>query len=355
MYSAWGRAESSRGLGVLTRRMVPPAAALIGLLLVAVNIGLPSSAGQAAGNPCALVASTAGSNTNPGTLTQPVKTVQRLVDMLGPGQTGCLRGTAALVPFAENVVIANKNSSGGSEANRITLMSYPGEIAKLKGSLTVAESANFVTVSKLVLETRTATGPSPKIDGDEVVFSDNNVSGSGTTTCFRLGATAASPPYRTTLSRNRIHDCADGISTVSTSNLYIEHNLVYDNTGWGARLQPNVKATGVSYNVFDGNGGGLLFGGDASTASTGAIVDNDIFSNSGNWNVSTDWDPSNIPPRYSSFVTRVCAYDPTRPATGGIDSDIGGFMPVRPTVNQDPEYHDRASHRLIESVLRSDQ
>jgi arylsulfatase A-like enzyme len=323
---------------------VPAAAALIGLLLLG-NIGLPSSSGQAAGSPCSLVASTVGSNANPGTLTQPVRTVQRLVDMLGPGQTGCLRGTAAHLPFTENVVIANKNASGGSEANRITLMSYPGEVAKLKGAVTIAESANFITVSKLVLETRAATGMSPKIDGDEIVFADNNVSGSGTTTCFRVGATATSPAYRTTLTRNRIHDCADGVSGSATTDLLVEHNLIYDNTGWGARLQPNVKATGITYNVFDGNGGGLLLGGDASKASTGAIVDHDVFSNSSpsSWNVSASWDPTNVPPSYSSFVTRVCSYDPNRPNTSGIENAAGGFMPVTPVVNQDPQYSDSAS------------
>lgn len=322
---------------------MPAAVVFICLLLAVGNIRLSSSSGQAAGNPCSLVASTVGNNANPGTLTQPVRTVQKLVDMLGPGQTGCLRGTSARTPFQENVVIANKNSSGSSEDNRITITAYPGEIPKLRGTVTVAESANFITVSKLVLETRSAVGPSPKIDGDDVTFSDNNVSGSGNTTCFRLGATASSPAYRTSLIRNRIHDCTDGISGVSTSNLFVDHNLIYDNTGWGANLQPNVKATGVTHNIFDGNGGGLLLGGDASTASTGAIVDYDIFSNSSSssWNVSTNWDPTNIPPRYSSFVTNVCAYDPNHPDTGGLDDVIGGFMPVSPVVNQDPLYRDR--------------
>lgn len=309
------------------------------------NIGLSSSSGQAGGSTCDLVASVVGSNTNPGTLAQPVKTVQRLADMLGPGQTGCLRGTPAATPFAENVTFTDKNQSGGSEANRITLMSYPGEIAKVKGMLTLSESANFITISHLVLEVRS---PNPsaivRVDGDEVVFADNNVSGGTIVGCLRIGAYASQPAFRTTITRNRIHDCVDGVAASATRDLLVEHNLIYDNSGWGVKLQPNVKATGITYNIVDGNDGGLLLGGDSSDASTGAIIDHDIFSNSSaaNWNVSASW-PGSTPPRYSSFVTRVCSYDPARPSTGGINIAANGFTAVSPVVNADPQYRDRSA------------
>src|SRR5919204_4695060 len=135
---------SSRGGPVaLSARLVPGAVAVVVVALLLGNIGLSTSSGQASGSVCDLVASVAGNNTNPGTLAQPVRTVQRLVDMLGPGQTGCLRGTPARLPFVENVSVMNKNQSDGSEANRITIESYPGEIAKIKGTITLAESANF--------------------------------------------------------------------------------------------------------------------------------------------------------------------------------------------------------------------
>src|SRR5207244_4280721 len=145
------------GLG----KWLVPLAGVLALAMLG-NIGLSSSSGQASGDACDLVASVVGSNANPGTLAQPVKTVQRLVDMLGPGQTGCLRGTPAATPFAEDVTVSNKNQSDGSEANRITLMSYPGEIAKLKGTLTLSESANFITISHLVLQAR-SSNPSASV------------------------------------------------------------------------------------------------------------------------------------------------------------------------------------------------
>ncbi len=322
---------------------MPATAVLFALLLG--NIGLSSSSGQAGGSACDLVASTVGLNTNPGTLAQPVKTVQRLVDMLGPGQTGCLRGTPAGAPFTENVMVSNKNASGGSEANRIKLTSYPGEIAKIKGTVMLAESANFITISHLALASRNPPVPLLRIDGDEVVIADNNISGSTFVDCFRIGVTASSPAFPITITRNRIHDCVDGVSAVSTRDLLVEHNLIYDNTGWGLKFQQDVKASAVVYNIVNGNGGGLQFTGDASSASTGTIVDHNVFSNSdpSSWNVSASWDLLNIPATYSSFVTRMCSYDPNRPSTAGIDNAAGGFMPVAPIINQDPQYHDPAA------------
>lgn len=327
----------------LSKRLLPAALVVVALLLG--NFGLSSSSGQAGGSECDLVASVVGSNTNPGTLAQPVRTVQRLVDILGPGQTGCLRGTPAHTPFIENVSLINKNQSGGSEADRITLMSYPGEIAKIKGAVTLAESANFITFTHLVIEARSPseTG-NVKIDGDEVEFADNNISGANLATCFRIGATAASPAFHTTIMRNRIHNCIDGVVGVGTRVLFVDHNLIYDNSGWGIRLQPDAVATGIISNIVEGNNGGLLLGGDALSSSIGAIVDHDVFSGSSpsSWNVSVSWQGL-PPPNYSSFVTRVCSYDPNRPNTAGLNNAGGGFTPVGPIVNEDPQYRDPGS------------
>ena len=175
-----------------------------------------------------------GSNANPGTLAQPGEDVQRLVDMLGPARARCFRGTAAHLPFAENVVIANKNASGGGGRPGCTLTSYPGEVAKLEAHWPSANWNHLITVSKLVLKTRAATGMSPS--RQQRVFADNNVSGlRKITTCSGWVPRRTSPAYRTTLTHNRIHNCADGASGSATTDLLVEHNLIYDNTALGAR------------------------------------------------------------------------------------------------------------------------
>ena len=318
-------------------------------MLVAVVVGTvglsTSSSGQVSASACNLVASTAGNNTNPGTLAQPVRTVQRLIDLLGPGQTGCLRGTAANVPFLENVTISNKNASGASEADRIKLTSYPGEVARIRGTVTLAETANFITLSHLAIVGRNPGQHLLRIEGDEVVIADNNLSGAEIVSCIRIGGSATSAAFRTTIVRNRVHDCIDGVTSVSSRDLMVERNVVFDNSGWALRLQQDAKATGVVHNIVDGNTGGLEFSGDSVTASTGTIVDRNVFSNSStsSWNVSASWHAANVPATYSSFVTRSCSYDPNRPSTAGINNAAGGFMPVAPIINQDPQYRDRAA------------
>ena len=48
---------------------------------------------------------------------------------------------------------------GGSAGSPVTLSSYPGERATLRGRLRVKDSANFVTVESLDLDGRDAATP----------------------------------------------------------------------------------------------------------------------------------------------------------------------------------------------------
>jgi hypothetical protein len=72
---------------------------------------------------CNLVASTAGSDTNSGTLAQPFRTVQKLLNSLSAGQVGCIRGGT----YFGQVTANNSGTSG----NPITVESYPGETATI--------------------------------------------------------------------------------------------------------------------------------------------------------------------------------------------------------------------------------
>src|SRR6185295_17333372 len=145
-------------------------------------LALGASAAPAAAAPCARVAAPSGSDSAPGTDAQPFRSVQRLADSLGTGQTGCLRvGT-----YSGNV----KVSRGGASGAPITLTSYPGERATIAGKLWIADSANFVTVASLNLDGRNAGDlPSPEVNGDDAVFADNDVTTSNSAICFNLGAT----------------------------------------------------------------------------------------------------------------------------------------------------------------------
>ena len=140
------------------------------------------------------------------------------------------------------MAIANKNASGGSEANRITITSYPGEIAKLKGAIHDRRVGQLH--HGLEARARDAHG-----DGHEPQDRRATRSCSPTTTCRGREPRPASGwvprrPRRPTGRRS----AATGSTTAPTASraarrldLLVEHNLIYDNTGWGARLQPNVE------------------------------------------------------------------------------------------------------------------
>src|SRR5688500_16289062 len=124
-------------------------------------VAAAAAAGSPAAVSCDKVASTSGSDAAAGSAASPYRTAQKLVDSLAPGQTGCLQGGL----FEQDVKIAK----GGAPGSPVTVTSYPGERATLKGRLRVADSANFVAVESLNLDGRDAANlPSPSVYGDDV-------------------------------------------------------------------------------------------------------------------------------------------------------------------------------------------
>jgi nitrous oxidase accessory protein NosD len=206
----------------------------------------------------------------------PRGSVAKLANSLRPGQTGCLRAGV----YRHNV----KVKKGGRPGAPITIRSFPGERATVRGRLYVTNSANNVVVRRLFLDGRNrARLPSPTVNGNNVVFRDNDVTTRHTTICFLLGSDEYGRARRTVIERNRIHDCGElpptnhhhGIYVEASDGARITDNWIYDNADRGLQLFPDAQHTYVARNVIDGNGEGVVF----SRKSANNVVENNVISN----------------------------------------------------------------------------
>jgi nitrous oxidase accessory protein NosD len=257
---------------------------------------------------CTRTASTTGSDSAAGTAASPYRTVQRLANSLKAGQTGCLRGGT----YAEDVRV----NQGGRAGAPVTLTSYPGESATVRGRLHVTDNADFVTFSRLYLDGENATNlPSPTVNGDDVTFERNDVTTRHTTICFLLGSDEYGRAMRTSIESNRIHNCGKmpannhehGIYVEASDDARIVDNWIYNNADRGVQLFPDSQGTYVARNVIDRNGQGIIF----SRESSGNVVEHNVISNSRlRWNVE-DWELTglfNIARRNCVWTTRTGDY-----------------------------------------------
>jgi hypothetical protein len=271
-------ALGSKGRKVVRGRIPLGAIAATAVIVAALVADSPAATS------CNKVASSSGSDAAAGTLAAPYRTAQKLVDSLQPGQTGCLR--AGL--YTQNVTI----SRGGSAGSPVTLSSYPGERATVRGRMRVQDSANNVVVESLDLDGRQAsdTLPSPSIYGNDVVFRDNDVTNHHTGICFLLGSNDYGRAVRVTIAQNRIHDCGVLPADNHHHGIYIEHadnthvidNWIYDNADRGVQMFPDSQNAYIARNVIDGNGQGVIF----SRVSANNVVEHNVISNSVlRWNI----------------------------------------------------------------------
>jgi parallel beta-helix repeat protein len=228
-------------------------------------------------------------------------------------------------------------------ASGATLTSYPGERATLVGRLWVA--TNLVTVSDLNLDGKNSAGlPSPTITSNDSKFLNNDVSDEHTEICFDVGNDVWGTAARTLIQGNRIHACGalpatnydHGIYVSNATDTQILDNVIYDNADRGVQLYPDAQRTTVSRNIIDGNGEGVLFAGDSSTASSNNTVSNNVITYSKlRYNVESYWGGAT---GTGNVATNNCVY-------GGAQGNIGsqsGFSAVNNLV-QDPQYRDRAN------------
>jgi hypothetical protein len=318
------------------------ALALAATLTLALALG--SAPALAAG--CTKVASTSGSDAAAGTEAQPYRSAQKLVDSLGAGQTGCLRAGT----YSGNVKVTGSGAAGAP----LTITSYPGERATVTGKLWITDSADFVTVASLNLDGRNDGNlPSPAVNGDDVTFTDDDVTNHNTTICFNLGPTTYGRAYRTLIERSRIHNCGELPATNLDHGIYVEHttgarivdNQIYDNADRGVQLYPDAQASYVARNVIDGNGEGVLIAGGAedfgAQASSDNVIEQNLITNSNQRNnIESHWGSPLVGER--NVVRNNCIFGGARDGVGhGLSPANGGFSATN-NLLADPRYINRA-------------
>lgn len=230
---------------------------------------------------CDRVASTAGSDRAPGTEERPLRSVQRLVEALGPGRTGCLRAGV----YVEDVRLRH----GGLSERPLRLRSFPEERALLVGRLWVDRRAPWVVVADLDLDGRSLRGlPSPTINAPDVRFEGNDVTSGHTEICFLLGSEDYGRADRAAVVANRIHDCGvlppgnqdHGVYVAAATGAVVARNAIVRNADRGVQLYPDAQGTLVADNLIAGNGEGITFSGEGGLASSGNVVEGNVVAGS---------------------------------------------------------------------------
>jgi parallel beta-helix repeat protein len=318
-------------LGRFTIRSAAPAAGLlaIGLALAPVACGSAHrrTASSAVGRACdrVVAAPTAGSRR---------QIVQRLVNTLHAGQTGCLRGGT----YTEDVKVSR---------SRIALRSYPGEQARLVGRLWFSHTASRDVFSHLTLDGRNdADLPSPTVNGSAISFLGNDVTNANTNICFLLGSPDYGRARDTLIEGNRIHNCGQLPSNNHEHGIYVERadrtriigNAIYDNADRGIQLYPNAEYSVIERNVIDGNGEGIIISGDDGLASNHNLVQFNVVSHSRIRADIESYFPDGNPVGVGNLVRKNCVFGGRE---GAIVKGDGGFTAVANVV-ADPLFADVA-------------
>ena len=312
---------------------------ILGLLISGVSLlGAPVAGANVV---CDRVVAASGSDTAPGTVAQPYASVQKLVNVLMPGETGCVRG---------RVVGNAKMTRGGTSTARITVTSEPGQRGTIQGRLWLATGSDNVSFTDLDLDGRnTGRLPSPLIYGNDVVFRGNDVTNLDTAICFNIGAATYEPQvttYRTVIEGNRIHNCGirpaanhdHGIYVEKARDVRIAGNVIYDNADRAINLYPDAQRTTIVGNIMDGNGQGVLFSGDLGLASHDNVVRGNVITNPRLREAIESWYPSGNPIGQRNLVDGNCIHG----GAGTVDASGGGFT-MGTNLFVDPQYVDRAA------------
>ena len=253
-----------------------------------------------------------GSDSNPGTLSQPWRTIGKAMVTLVAGQTAYLRaGTYEENTSGPCAASYNKLiwTTSGTSTSPITIAGYPGEASQVivKTAIRLAGSyevfANVVADRNHTYETfdlACTGGPNVQLYGTHDTVNGVEVRNSNASGVYAEGAAYA------TLIGNWIHDNGThynldhGVYWLSGPNSALENNIVQHNYANGIKVGPNAQSLLVSENTVDGNGrSGITVCGDTSYKSNNNMVADNIltwngWSSGGGFGLRTYWETAGV-------------------------------------------------------------
>lgn len=257
-------------------------AVALGATLVSVTLGVGLlSPGVPSG--CTFVAAPGGSDEAAGSISHPFRSLRRLLGVLGPGETGCLRAGV----YAEDVTLRH----GGRQGDRLTLRSFPGQTATIRGRLYLARGSSYTTIEYLHLDGRSPTQacaparcPSPSINSSHVTFSTDDVTNHHTAICFDIGSDQYGIATHALITHNSIHDCGvlpasnhdHGIYVQAARDTRIEFNAIYNNADRGIQFYPAATGTIVVGNLIAHNGEDIDFSASGTLTSSHNLVEHNV-------------------------------------------------------------------------------
>jgi Right handed beta helix region len=259
----------------------------------AVSFGL--SAGRLPAPGLRRYVSPQGSDSGPGTLSRPWRTIQHGLDQLRKGQALLIRqGT-----YRENLVLTH----GGTSKRPLVVQNYPherpvllpGEGDENNGPLQVGSGAAFVRFSGLVFEG--ANGPSTANlyvwgSAHDITFSRCEVRRSA-----RQGFFSESTTKSIKIIGCDFHDNGGSGPNNQDHDIYMEgRDHVIANTvvtgarnGYGIQLYPSSNHVLIVNNTIVDNRSGIIVGGQGSKATSKALVVNNIVAFNDDEGITTFW------------------------------------------------------------------
>ena len=236
----------------------------------------------------------------------------------------------------------------------VTLTSYPGERATLRGQLRINYTADGSIAENLDLDGRNVDGLlGPLIYADDVILRGNDITNHHQGICVVVSNYSNEPPARgVVIENNVIHDCGQRPATNHHHGIYVSHardtvirgNVIYGNADRGVQLYPDADDSVVTGNIIDGNGEGVIFGGGPDASSDDNLVANNVITGSNiRWNVQSHWQGpvgSGNVARDNCVWTERDSYEGA-PDGSGIEDDMNGAR-AESNVVADPGYADPA-------------